>query len=103
MLNSALSILIYLLVSPNFIVSFQNGASWLVHLDRILFVCTYHQYTNLLVNAAKIEQSVCDLTEMIACSRESPECMMHRCQNCPGVDPLRNALETKLIGDDEED
>ena len=36
------------------------------------------------------------LTEMIVCSRSSCECMIQRCDNCPGLEPLRSHLQLEF-------
>ena len=30
-----------------------------------------------------------DLVNMVVCVRESGTCMIHRCEKCPGTEPLR--------------
>ncbi|CAB4054699.1 unnamed protein product [Lepeophtheirus salmonis] len=102
-MNSALSILRYLLISPKFC---SLRPKWCILVgssgSHSVSVCTYHQSTNLLVNAAKIEQSVCDITEMIICGRVSRmyDVSMSKLPRCRSVAKF---LETKLIRHDEEE
>ena len=59
-------------------------------------VCTYHQNAILLVDAIKTGHTYKDFMEMIVCDCTSKMCMVHRCDKCPGTDPLRQYLETLL-------
>ena len=59
-------------------------------------VCTQHQNTIPLCNAANLKQSYKDLMSMIVCSTENKMCMVHRCANCPGKEVLQNFLTEKL-------
>ena len=40
---------------------------------------------------------------MIVCDRDSKKCMVHRCSQCPGIEPLKafltNALRRNKSGD----
>ncbi len=51
-----------------------------------------------MVEAAKIDKSYKDMIDMIVCNREDRECMVHRCDKCPGTDPLRSYIQT-MLGD----
>ena len=59
-------------------------------------VCTQHQNTILLCNAANLKWSYKDLMSMIVCSTENKMCMVNRCVNCPGKEVLQNFLTEKL-------
>ena len=56
-------------------------------------VCTHHQNVKLLVDATKLNESYKELMERLVCSRENSECMLHQCDQCPGVDNLKTFLE----------
>ena len=46
----------------------------------------------------KYEETYKDLMNYIVCNMESLECMVHRCEKCPGRNALQSHLETMLIG-----
>ena len=46
-------------------------------------VCTIHQNVLLLVKAVNLDYH--DLIDMIVCDHTSRECMIHRCEICPGL------------------
>ena len=48
-------------------------------------VCTNHQNILLMMNAFQIGKTNQELTDMVVCSRDSKDCMLHRCEKCPGV------------------
>ena len=59
-------------------------------------VCTSHQNITLALNAIKLDKDYHHLLELIVCSRDKKECMIHRCPNCPGIEPLKNYLREQL-------
>ena len=59
-------------------------------------VCTSHQNVTLMLNAIKLDKDYHQLLELIVCSRNSKECMIHRCPNCPGIEPLKNYLREQF-------
>ena len=59
-------------------------------------VCIYHQNVQLLVNACSFDKDYHELTEIIVCSRENRDCMIHRCSKCPGIEPLKKYLLDQL-------
>lgn len=59
-------------------------------------VCTIHQNAILIVEAAKTDKNYKDMIDMVVCSRENRTCMVHRCDKCPGTEPLRSYLQTML-------
>ncbi len=65
-------------------------------------VCSIHQNTILLVDAANTGKTYKELMEMVVCSRENNECMVHRCYKCPGTTPLRAYLQDALASDQQE-
>ena len=65
-------------------------------------VCTIHQNVLLLVKAVNLDYH--DLIDMIVCDHTSRECMIHRCEICPGLAPLREYLVNELcVAFDEEE
>ena len=66
-------------------------------------VCSAHQNAVLLVEAIDWDYTYKDLMGKIVCSLEDRECMMHRCENCPGTDALRKLLEDEFSEKDKED
>jgi len=61
-------------------------------------VCTQHQNTILLCNAANLKQDYKDLVFVIVCRPENKMRMIHRCGSCPGKDILCQFLKQKLTG-----
>ena len=59
-------------------------------------VCSIHQNTILLIDAIDIQDTYKDLMSKLVCSLDSADCMIHRCEKCPGNDNLRNYLSTIL-------
>ena len=59
-------------------------------------VCTIHQNVKLMVDAIDSRASYKDYIDLIVCDINSKECMIHRCNNCPGTTPLKIYLETLL-------
>ena len=45
-----------------------------------------------MLDACKFKTDQHTLTEKIVCNRQSRECMILRCENCPGTEPLRKHL-----------
>ena len=56
-------------------------------------VCTIHQNVKSMLSAIELDKSYHDLIEMIACSRDSKICMIHRCDNCRGTEPVTHFLQ----------
>ena len=40
---------------------------------------------------------------MIVCDRDSNECMVHRCSQCPGIEPLKMFLTKALTRNESDD
>ena len=57
-------------------------------------VCTIHQNAVLMLGVVNLDKDHHELMDMIVCSRDSKECMVHRYPNCP-VDT--KALENYLL------
>ena len=63
---------------------------------HLVYVCTTHQNTVLLVDALNWEVTYKDLINKVVCDPSNCECIMHRCTNCPGTNALRKFLEKEL-------
>ena len=61
-----------------------------------LCVCTIHQNVKLMLSAIGLERTYHEIIEMIVCSRESKICMIHRCNNCPGIEAAENFLQQNM-------
>ena len=91
----------YKLKFPEHKIEFSKFASlcpkWciLAGQKRTHSVCvhTIHQNVKLMLSAIGVDKSYHDLIEMIVCSRESKICMIHRCDNCPGIEPVTHFLQ----------
>lgn len=59
-------------------------------------VCTSYQNVTLVLNAIRLDKDYHQLLELIVCNRDRKECMIHRCPNCPGIEPLKNYLREQL-------
>ena len=59
-------------------------------------VCTYHQNSVLLVSAIDWNLTYKDLMKIMVCNIDNRDCMVHRCENCPGAASLKLFLEDKL-------
>ena len=64
------------------------------HGTHSVCVCTIHQNAILLTDAIDIQVIYKDLISKIACSLDSADCMIHRCEKCPGNENLRSYLRT---------
>lgn len=59
-------------------------------------VCLYHQNVQLLANAINQhdKESIHKMMEKLVCDRQSGNCMLRRCDECPKTyEPLRLYLE----------
>ena len=67
-------------------------------------VCSIHQNAKLLVDAMDWDITYKDLIGKLVCDVASKECMMHRCEKCPGREGLQKFLDAELdeIEPDEE-
>ena len=59
-------------------------------------VCTIHQNTVLHVETIKWNHTYKDLIQKVVCDVHSNECMIHRCENCPGSEALRIFMKEEL-------
>ena len=61
-------------------------------------VCTNHQNVILMLGAVNLDKDHHELMDMMVCSRDSKECMIHRCKNCPAdAFPRARALKTQIF------
>ena len=63
-------------------------------------VCTIHQNVSLLTDVIHLDYH--DLVKMVVCNSENRECMIHRCENGPGLQPLKDHLFNMFEDKDEE-
>ena len=59
-------------------------------------VCSIHQNAILLVDAINWDITYKDLILKIVCHSTRKECMMHRCESCPGRAGLKQFLDEQL-------
>ena len=59
-------------------------------------VCHYHQNAILLVDALNWDYSYKDLINILVCDAFRRECMVHRCDKCPGTESLKAFVDEKL-------
>ena len=64
-------------------------------------VCAIHQNVVLLCDA--IDKNHSELLQHLVCDTENKICMVHRCQNCPGIDGLLNKLMEMFSDMDDEE
>ena len=64
-------------------------------------VCAIHQNVVLLCDA--IDKKHSELLQHLFCDTENKICMIHRCQNCPGIDGLLNKLMEMFSDIDDEE
>ena len=66
------------------------------NLEHIQFVCTIHQNAVLVVHAIDWDVTYRDLIRKIVSDSTNRECMLRRCENCPGNKALRTFLNEEL-------
>ena len=59
-------------------------------------VCSAYQNVLLLVDAMDWESTYKDLIQKIICNTESNQCIMLRCESCPGTATLKKFLDQEL-------
>ena len=59
-------------------------------------VCSIHQNAKLLTDAFDWQLTYKELISKIVCDTNNKECMMHRCERCPGRDALQKFLDEEL-------
>ena len=59
-------------------------------------VCTIHQNIKLMLASSPVAVDYRCLVEKMVCSIESEECMLHRCDKCPGTEMLKANLEEQF-------
>ena len=65
------------------------------------FPCSIHQNAILLVDALDVQVNYKELMSELVCSPENAECMIHRCEKCPGSENLRKYIK-KFISEKDE-
>ena len=56
-----------------------------------------------MLNAIKLDRDYRELMSMLVCDRDSKECMVHRCPNCPESSVLPDYLLEQLLQEEEDD
>ena len=64
-------------------------------------VCTVHHNVKLMLAAFPMSEDTSSLTyhnllDQLVCSTDSNLCMIHRCDNCPGITKLQEFLQKKI-------
>ena len=96
---------------PNINIGFSKFCSlrpkWCILVGRSgthsVCVCTIHQNVTLMLNAIKLDKDYHELMSMLVCDRDSKECMVHRCPNCPETAVLTDYLLEQLLQEEEDD
>lgn len=65
-------------------------------------VCAHHQNAVLLVSAVDWDFTYKDLMKVLVCDTSNLECMVHRCEKCPGKVALTDLLWEQLSTADED-
>ena len=60
-------------------------------------VCIHHQNTKFLIDAIRRNKGYKDFIALIVCSLENAECMLHRCNKCPGIEALKTFLVQEFM------
>lgn len=83
----------------------QNGPKWCISVGssgtHSVCVCTIHQNVKLMLDAINCDKSYKELIDLIVCDQTLANCMLRRCDDCPGVVPLRDFLHQLLESDDD--
>ena len=53
-----------------------------------------------MLESIKLQKDYHELVEMIVCDRDSRDCMIHRCASCPGIESMKQHLNTILLTPD---
>ena len=65
-------------------------------------VCTANQNVKLLLSSVNLSKDYHELLELIVCDRNSKECMIHRCESCPGVNAVKKFIGGELMKADDD-
>ena len=95
---------------PDLKISFSKFASlrpkWCITVGpkgtHSVCVCTAHQNVKLLLSSVNLSKDYHELLELIVCDRNSKECMIHRCESCPGVNAVKKFIEGELMRADDD-
>ena len=55
---------------------------------------------NLMIDTMKINMTYQRLIDFVVCERDSKDCMIHRCKDCPGTEPLKQHIFQIMNADD---
>ena len=85
-------VLVYNLFKNSFSKFCELRPKWCVFADshdtHSVCVCSIHQNAILLVDALDVQAEYKDLLSKLVCSLEYSECIIHRCEKCPGSENL---------------
>jgi len=77
---------------------------WCVTVDssgmHSVCVCQIHQNFKLLVSALPERVDINEIFLQTVCSTDSRDCMLHRCEQCPGREKLKQYLESTFSSDE---
>ena len=65
-------------------------------------VCVTYQNAILLLDAIDMNKKYTDLMDMIVCDWETKQCIIQRCEKCPGTEPLKMFLFDALEKDEDD-
>eukprot|EP00112_Aurelia_sp_Birch-Aquarium-sp1_P016421 Seg3722.2 transcript_id=Seg3722.2/GoldUCD/mRNA.D3Y31 product="hypothetical protein" protein_id=Seg3722.2/GoldUCD/D3Y31 len=96
---------------PNVKIGFTKFCSlrpkWCIFVGRSgthsAFVYTIHQNVTLVLNAIKLDKDYHALMSMFVCNRDSKECVVHRCPECPENAVLADYLLEQLLQEEDVD
>ena len=63
---------------------------------------TAHQNVNLLLSSVNFSKNYHELLELIVCDINSKDCMIHRCESCPGVNAVKKFIQRELMKADDD-
>ena len=60
-------------------------------------MCAAHQNLKLLLSLVNLSTDYHELLELTVCDGNSKDCMIHRCESCPGVNAVKKFIEGELL------
>ena len=55
-----------------------------------------------IVSSVNLSKDYHELLQLIVCNRYLKECMIHRCESCPGVNAVKKIIEGELVKADDD-
>lgn len=59
-------------------------------------VCTIHENVSLLLHACSIEEHYSELIGKLVCAKDSRDCMLRHCSDCPSSENLKSFIKEKF-------